>query len=77
MLHYRGRGRDRGVRNAVSRKNRVSLGERNDLAPSETYMLPDIFRYSITATRGIARRARRKNVINRSLVGRDILRARV
>lgn len=43
----------------------------------KTYMLPDIFRYSITATRGIARRARRKNVINRLLAGRDILRARV
>lgn len=32
-----------------------------------TYMLSDIFRYSITATRDIARRARRKNIINRSL----------
>lgn len=46
-------------------------------APRKTYMLPDIFKYSITATRGIAPRTRRKNVINRSLAGRDILRVHV
>lgn len=41
-------------------------------ALSETYMLPDIFRYSITATRDIVRRARRKNVINIGSLDRDI-----
>lgn len=42
--------------------------ERNDSAHSDLYILPDIFRYSITATGDIARRSQpQKHIINRML----------
>jgi len=70
MSYHRERGRDRG-KSETRRSVRMAFHLANAMTPRhalrKTYMLPDSFRYSITATRDIARRARRKNVINRSL----------
>lgn len=71
------RERDRGVRNAASRKNGVLLGERSDLAPCTPQDLYASWHFQIfnyRDARYCTESSPQKR--NKSLAGRDILRAR-